>query len=326
MLEILTLLILIVLLVLVLILLNKTKNTPGTESPRESFESKCKDIYKDCSGGKKCCQGFKCTAISADYSQCQSDPNQSCVAPYTECANAGKPCCGGPNWFCDKKATYSLCKPSGSSPKPPSPPKPAPPAPPKPSPSSQKYYPGDKKATTTWFELEGGDDNGEGACGGCSLEDLYNKMASIKTNGARWSLAATSSSMMNTTERKASCDQNTGNSGTANAPCGSCWELKRDDNGEKLNVIVADLCPNVDNKEWCARSAGEKNQHGSYNHFDIWNADQKHGLWKGEDNPKVSFQNIECPQEIQKLMKNSCCDKWGKKQGCPNICGPGYHL
>lgn len=143
--DFLTLLILIIILVFVIIILKKTMTVPVTpSSPRESFESHCKDIYKDCSGGKSCCQGFKCTAISTDYSQCQSDPNQSqtCVPPYTECANVGKPCCGGTNWYCDKQANYSLCKPSGSSPKPPLPPKPAPP-------SSKKYYPGDKKATTT---------------------------------------------------------------------------------------------------------------------------------------------------------------------------------
>jgi len=341
-LEILTLLMLIIILILIIMILKKTKNVPVTLSPRESFETQCKDIYKECSGSKPCCQGFKCIAISSDYSQCQSDPKQSqtCVAPYTECANAGKPCCGENNWYCDKQSNYSLCKPSGSSPPKPSPshktPEPSPshktpsPTPTTPPSPASKYYQGDQKATTTWFELEGGDDNGEGACGGCSLEKLYHDMSSIKTNGARWSLAATSSSMMNTSDRKASCDQKTGASGnTANAPCGSCWQLTRDDNGEKLNLIVADLCPNVDNKEWCASSAGDKNQHGSYNHFDIWNADQKHGLWKGEDNPTVTFQNIECPQDIKNIMKkpeNSCCDNWGDKQGCPNICGPGYHL
>ena len=234
-------------------------------------------------------------------------------------------------------------------PSPPSPPgPPSPPSPPSPE-SPDEFYAGDGEASNTYYSE--GDSPNLGACGGCgwpsnpnspgdqkaSFEALYDHIQ--KTVGEDWTLAATSEAMMGpycpgSNALGMGCTGRINASGnTANAPCGSCWNLTQKSNS--INVYVADACPcgnasvcpttqdsggHADNSPHCRAEPGVINSKKRYNHFDIWNGDEL-GF---EEDGYVSFSNIQCPENLKKIMKKACCDIYWKKQGCPSICGDDY--
>ena len=97
------------------------------------------------------------------------------------------------------------------------------------------YFEGDKKASYTHYGE--GESTGQGSCGGCVNKDpnysptymgLFNKIQ--KEVGKDWGLAATSEAMMGgycATSVGMGCNgRENANGKTANAPCGSCWNLK----------------------------------------------------------------------------------------------------
>jgi hypothetical protein len=226
-----------------------------------------------------------------------------------------------------------------------------------------EYYKGDGQATTTYFTE--GESKGAGACGGCiypgvknipvnfdftnnNFNNLYDQMKNIVTDGAHWTMSAASEAMMapycSNSVGMGCTGRNNPTGKTASAPCGSCWRLTRKDNKKVLNVVVADGCPcgntsvcpttagGADNSKWCMAEPGEPNHLGYYNHFDVWNATDSVLNWPsaGTDGDPVTFENIECPPQINKLMADSCCGTYydgsegGSPQGCPNICGSEY--
>ena len=200
------------------------------------------------------------------------------------------------------------------------------------------YYEGDGKASNTYYTP--GESPELGSCGGCSwpgggggsYSALFDHIQ--QTVGKDWTLAATSEAMMGkycATSIGMGCEGRATPGGpTANAPCGSCWNLK---NGSKsINVYVSDACPcgnkdkcpttaggGSDNSKWCRAKPGVKNSAGFYNHFDIWNGENL-----GFDTGSLTFTSIECPAKLKEIMKTACCDIYWKGQGCPNICGDSY--
>ncbi len=210
----------------------------------------------------------------------------------------------------------------------------------------ESFFMGDGLASTTIYT--GGESTGQGACGGCSLEKdgersyqaLFEAIQDVKPG---WTLAASSEAMAGgisdcCPKSTMCCSGRKNPSGnTANAPCGTCWNLKSTITNNEVNVIIADLCPcgnkncgsyigsdNIptvaDNSEWCRARINEKNSKDKYNHFDIWNG---HEFGFG-DTDDVNFKNIECPVEINSIMKKACCGVYDTNIGCPRICGADY--
>lgn len=201
-------------------------------------------------------------------------------------------------------------------------------------------YPGDGRATTTNYTST--ESAGIGSCGGClypacpgcgggddghTYANMYDALQQVPSDNP-WTMAATAQSMMGPDcpgVKGMGCTGRTHPTGnTADAPCGTCWELTKTDPPPvtKINVAITDACPFEDNREWCPQNAGDKNQHGSYNHFDVWNGAQ---IKDWGSNPLVNFQSIACPEAVQKILREGCCGTYYEGQGCPNICGPDYH-
>jgi len=204
------------------------------------------------------------------------------------------------------------------------------------------YYEGDQKATTTYYTS--GESQGIGSCGGClypacpncggsddqhNYQNMYLALQSIKSS-IPWTMAASAESMMGPScpgVKGMGCTGRDHAEGkTADAPCGSCWELTNEQN-KKINVVITDACPYEDNREWCPQHPGEPNQHQFYNHFDVWNGLDIPG-WG--DNPIATFRNIDCPLSVKDIIKEGCCGTYydgssgGSPQGCPNMCGSAY--
>ena len=205
----------------------------------------------------------------------------------------------------------------------------------------KEFYSGDGQASYTYYSA--GESPNLGSCGGCgsvdstgtrSYEELSKKLSSVQGD-APWTMAAATTGMMGGTSGTC-CAKSLGmcckgrssvgeGSKTANAPCGSCWQVSEGD--KKLNVVVADACPcgppcgeeGSDNSRWCAAKPDVANSVGKYNHFDLWNGN-KYGF----ENGTMNFKNVECPSEVKQLMKSSCCDVYWTGQGCQNICGEEY--
>ena len=186
-------------------------------------------------------------------------------------------------------------------------------------------------------------------------EHIQNKV------GTNWTMAATSQAMMGgycsgsfgmgcvgngLTDNASSCVGPTKepfvDCPTANAPCGSCWQLTKTDSKNTpaaaftpVKVYVADACPcghkgggdtpacpgfpgkSSDNSPHCRALLGDRNSKNRYNHFDIWNGNH----FKFEDEGYVGFKSIECPEVLTGIMKQACCDQYWDGQGCPNMCG-----
>jgi len=215
---------------------------------------------------------------------------------------------------------------------------------------------GNGQASYTHYDQ--GDSPGQGSCGGCvwppytnaphsqetsTYENLYKKLQSL-SGDVKWTLAASAENMMGqycstTDPPKGSfgmgcIGNNNKGKKTANAPCGSCWELTNPKNGKKINVVIADACPcgpdcpgaqtggKSDNSKWCRAKLDEKNSVGEYNHFDIWNGD----ILGFDNSGTVTFKNVPIPSDVLDCL-SGCCgtwydgDKWGGMGiGCPNIC------
>jgi hypothetical protein len=210
----------------------------------------------------------------------------------------------------------------------------------------ESFFMGDGLASTTVYTSE--KSTGQGACGGCSLEKDGNLsyqalFEAIRDTKPGWTLAASSEAMAGgisdcCPKSTMCCSGRKNPSGnTANAPCGTCWNLKSTNTGNEVNVIIADLCPcgndscgshigsdNIptvaDNSQWCRAMINEKNSVDRYNHFDIWNGHEV-GF---SDTDNVKFTNIECPVEINSIMKKACCSVYDTNIGCPRICGANY--
>lgn len=211
------------------------------------------------------------------------------------------------------------------------------------------YFEGDGKASYTHYGK--GESTGQGSCGGCVNKDqkysptymgLFNKIQ--KEVGTDWGLAATSEAMMGgycATSVGMGCNgRKNANGKTANAPCGSCWNLKDIENNVSLNVYVSDACPCGDksspgcanaqltpnqpanNSKWCKSQPGFPNQAnpGAYNHFDIWNG----SVFGFKDTGSVTFSSVKCPDNLKEIMKKACCNTYFNGQGCPNICGHNF--
>jgi len=215
---------------------------------------------------------------------------------------------------------------------------------------SDEYYEGNGEASYTHYTP--GESPGIGSCGGCvwpktgipqpdgegSYDGLFKHIQ--KEVGKNWSLAATSEAMM-----APYCPASVGmgckgrkdpTGPTANAPCGSCWNLKNKENNKSVNVYVADACPcgnkkvcpdakmepqePADNSKWCVAKPGKTNSVGEYNHFDVWNGPQLGFDGAGS----ITFTNIECPSKLKEIMKTACCNTYWEGQGCPNICGNDF--
>jgi len=293
--------------------------------------------YQCLNGNCTPCQDGSCPY--KDDPKCNDECKQPPIPPSYQCLNGNcTPCQNGSCPYKDETTCHDECKPS-------------------------MYYPGDGKATTTYFTNV--ESEGAGACGGCvypgiknmpsdfdfkknNFNNMYLQMKDIITDGAHWTMCAASEAMM-----APYCPGNVGmgctgranpQGKTASAPCGSCWRLTRTDNNKVLNVVVADACPcgnksicpttagGADNSPWCVAEPDQANHLGFYNHFDVWNAIDPDIDWPsaGSEGDPVSFKNIECPDQIKQLLKDSCCGTYydgsqgGSPQGCPNICGPEY--
>lgn len=204
------------------------------------------------------------------------------------------------------------------------------------------FYEGDKKATTTYYTSS--ESQGIGSCGGCvypacpncgggdathSYQNMFTALEKV-SSPYPWTMAASAESMMGPSCPGVvgmGCTGRDSPSGqTANAPCGSCWQLTNND-GKKINVVITDACPYKDNPQWCPEHPGEKNPSDAYNHFDVWNGQL---LPDWGQNPRVTFQNIPCPQDVRDIIKQGCCGTYyydettGRGQGCPEICGSQF--
>lgn len=175
------------------------------------------------------------------------------------------------------------------------------------------------EATTTNF---GG---GQGSCGGCSL--------SMMGNVAGWAVVATSESMQIPYMCKAcpDCQCATGwaqlDAGGPPGGCGNCFEVqttgtnpygKTDLPLVTFNAVVADSCPYNANQEWCPEKVGDSNRHGYEFHLDVFSSD--HSKLGIGDNPIVKFRPLECPESVNQILRQNCCDVWYQGQGCPDIC------
>ncbi len=79
-----------------------------------------------------------------------------------------------------------------------------------------------------------------------------------------------------------------------------------------FNIVVVDSCPYANNKEWCPKSLGQKNNYGYEYHFDLVEDDvNKLGLG---DNPIINFSPIDCPSNVVSLMSKNCCGIWWTNQ------------
>ncbi len=79
-----------------------------------------------------------------------------------------------------------------------------------------------------------------------------------------------------------------------------------------FNIVVVDSCPYDNNREWCPKNVGDKNNYGFEYHFDLVESDvSKLGLG---DNPTINFDPIDCPQHIVDLLSQNCCGIWWTDQ------------
>lgn len=88
------------------------------------------------------------------------------------------------------------------------------------------------------------------------------------------------------------------------------WGIEYDPtmpDGKEYWFVVIDSCPYAPQPQWCSANAGDTNQCGAANHFDLYNPQN---VWPSWDHNYVSFDVESCPKEITELLQEytSKCD------------------
>ena len=188
-----------------------------------------------------------------------------------------------------------------------------------------KHYEGDKRATTTLYTPA----ESTGTTLGCQCEINNYKLNEDLANAGFFITAPAESMASPYAGSNGQCGTGTSadtlKTGTASTPCMSCWKLTPEDSSvDPINVVVGDACPNKDNPNICPKNPGDKNEDnatwggvaGRHNHFDIFtstgasasvpNWDALSAKWTG--NSRVTFESMECPQNVKDIMRTNSCN------------------
>lgn len=163
--------------------------------------------------------------------------------------------------------------------------------------SSSRYFPGDTGNTLA---------GQPGACGGAILDDVAAKLSTLTDSvGMHYFPVAIAQGMAQpmvcSTANEATGAGSPSKTGAGYANvlhtyCGQCVEFTTD-SGTKVGGVVLDTCPTSHNAEWCSKD-GNANQHGFYNHLDIYGTSESDVTSVIGSNPTGSVQAVTCPSEV----------------------------
>jgi len=260
--------------------------------------------------GKRCCS--KANAWDSASAACANDG--SYIKIHKNCGSnrrrVKRICCDSVNaWHGCSSPTPAptLAPTSAPTPAPTLAPTPTPPSPtPPPSSaayasSSSRYYPEDTGNTTA---------GQVGACGGAVLDTVASKLSALTgTVGMHYFPVAIAQGMAQPL-MCSTADESTGlgspsiigagYSNVLHTYCGQCIEFTTSE-GTTVGGVVLDTCPYESNKEWCSKD-GSANQHGFYNHVDIFGSSETDVKNVVGSNPTGSVKTVTCPAAVTEAL------------------------